>query len=89
MTVKAIASALCADSAEAADKTILASEDIYCDEFAAQVEAAWKQVRELKRQRAGLIEIWPGKAPKLNKDFDEALMKLAAELHEKIFEATP
>ena len=89
MTVNAIASSLCADSAEAADKGILIGEDMTCDELSALVEAAWKQVRELKRKRSGLIEIWPGKAPKLNKDFDEAVMKLAAELHEKIFDATP
>lgn len=87
MKTNTIASALCSERLEDADKRIL-SNDLWCDEFAARVEDAWRQVRELKRQRAGLDELFPAKKWKHERQFSAEVMDLAARVQEEIFEVT-
>ena len=88
MTIQKIATALCADSAESADKGIL-TDETWCEDFSASVEDAWKQVRALKRQRQELDQIFPAKKCQHEREFSEQVMNLAAQLHEQIYAMTP
>lgn len=87
MRINVISSALCADRLEDSDRRILKNE-IWCEEFAALVEDAWKQVRELKRQRDALDRLFPAKVYQHEREFSAEVMNLAVKIYEQVFEVT-
>ncbi len=88
MKINDIASALCSDSGERADKMIL-TDAIWCDEFSDMVADSWSEVRSLKRQRDGLTEVFPAKKAEHQKQFDAEVIGVAQKLYSRIWETTP
>lgn len=86
MKINTIASALVSPSPDDVEK--LFPNELYCDEYASEIESALNQAQTLKRQRKELRELMPSKAKELDYQFNETVLRLARELHEKIFEPT-
>jgi hypothetical protein len=87
MTSRKIAGALCEASFEVCAKTIIPPWIDGADDLPAK--NAWAQVQVLRRQRAELIEIFPHKKADLDQQFDDAVMKLAVQVYEELFDLTP
>jgi hypothetical protein len=79
MTTARLATALCADSARECVRAIFPPMVLGDDE---QLVNAWHEVQGLRRQWAGLIEIWPHKKEQFDRDLDAKIMEIAADLYE-------
>ena len=86
MTVSKIADCLCEASLEACENSI--TPPWIEDEECSPVRDAWHQVRTLRRQRDGLIELWPQKRDLLNDQFYDCVRKIARKLYDQLFSLT-
>lgn len=85
MTIKRIAEALCEPSFEVCAKTIIPP---WAEGDDTPAKKAFVQVQTLRSQRAQLLEIWPEKKAKLDEQFNDSVMVLAAEVHAALFDLT-
>lgn len=86
MTTQKIADCLCEADLEACAKSI--TPPWIDDDADSPVRDSWLQVRTLRRQRDGLIELWPHKRDLLNEQFDNCVRKLARKLYNQLFTLT-
>ena len=84
MTTKKIAEALCEASFEVCAKTIIPPWVEGADDLPAR--NAWQQVQTLRRQRKELAALWPEKQATLDEQFNDAVMALAAEVYDALFD---
>lgn len=82
MNTTQIAHALCADNSRDCWHSILPP--WHDDDEEAAICRAFADVKYLKRQHAGLVEIWPLKKAQFDEDFRDKLMEIAADVHEQI-----
>ena len=86
MNAKRIASALLLDGPDLAARQV--PYYAQCEETIDLMESAWFSVRDLRHQRTALLEIWPHKKEQLDREFNDTVMRLAADLADKM-EGTP
>ena len=86
MTVSKIADCLCEASLEACENSI--TPPWIEDEECSPVRDAWQQVRTLRHQRDGLVELWPDKRYLINQQFYDCVFEVARELYEQLFSLT-
>lgn len=84
MTIKKIAEALCEPSFEVCAKRIIPPWVEGADDLPAR--NAWQQVQVLRRQRTELAALWPAKQATLDEQFNDAVMTLAAEVHDALYD---
>lgn len=81
-TEQLIASALASSTFEGCAVAILPP---WMDAVDIPLRESYRDAKQLRRQRDELIAIWPHKEELLNKQYNEAILSIARDLHRAIY----
>ena len=88
MTTQRLASLLCLAPSDAEAWLAIRPDEKATPERDAAIKEAFSDVGELRKQRDGLIEIWPDRADRWRRECDAAILDVAVRLQERL-EITP
>jgi len=86
MTTARLATALCANNRRDCVLAIIPPWKAGDD---APLCEAWDEVQELRRQWAGLIEIWPDRKDQFDRELDDKICEVAVKCYDKLYDYTP